>query len=439
MTLAQRASLPASVWPLLSRLRLAGVVGKLPPTLPFAPTITRMDPAGLLLAWQDTAELTPRSEPSMNPQHEQPLQATLESLALLVGGRLIGDGQTPITGAAPLGEALSGQITLVDHVDRLAAFAENPASAVVFPKSANKEPIANVRGIAVDDVHAAFAQIISHFRPQRTVASVGRHRLAMIAETARLSATADIHAGAIIGEDVSIGERSIVHSGAVVMAGSRIGQDTEIFPKAVLYPDTIVGDRCTVHAGAVLGAYGFGYSQQDGKHKLASQLGGVEVADEVEIGAGTTVDRGVYGPTRIGEGTKIDNLAQIAHNCQIGRHNLICSQVGIAGSTTTGDYVVMGGQAGVRDHVTIGSGARLGAMCGVSNDVPDGVAVLGVPAVPERMQKLRFAAVAKLPEMRKEFKLLRKQVAELQKLLDKASADRATQDDEQNLPTDRAA
>lgn len=341
-------------------------------------------------------------------------QATLESLATLVEGRLIGDGTIAITGAAPLGEAVAGQITLVDHVDRLAAFAEHPASAVVFPIGAIKEPVPHVRGIAVENVHEAFAQIISHFYPQRQPEAVGRHRLAMIAHTARLAASSNIHPGAIIGEEVVIGERTTVHPGAVIMDGCKVGSDTTIFPGVTLYPDTTVGDRCLIHAGAVVGCYGFGYSQQEGKHVLASQLGTVEVADEVEIGAGTTIDRGVYGPTRIGEGTKIDNLAQIAHNCQIGRHNLICSQVGIAGSTTTGDYVVMGGQAGVRDHVTIGSGARLGAMCGVSNDVRDGEAVLGAPAVPERMQKLRFAAIAKLPEMRKEFKALRKQVAELE-------------------------
>jgi UDP-3-O-[3-hydroxymyristoyl] glucosamine N-acyltransferase len=138
---------------------------------------------------------------------------------------------------------------------------------------------------------------------------------------------------------------------------------------------------------------------------------------DVEIGACTTIDRGTYGATTIGEGTKIDNLVQIAHNCQIGRHNIICAQVGVAGSTSTGDYVVIGGQAGLRDHVHIGTGARLGAMCGITNDVPDGTAMLGIPATPEREQKLKLAAVAKLPEMRQEFKAMRRAIAELQKAI----------------------
>jgi UDP-3-O-[3-hydroxymyristoyl] glucosamine N-acyltransferase len=153
----------------------------------------------------------------------------------------------------------------------------------------------------------------------------------------------------------------------------------------------------------------------NGKHVLSAQLGYVRIGSDVEIGAGTTIDRGTYGATSIGDGTKIDNQVQIAHNCRIGKHNLICAQVGIAGSTSTGDYVVMGGQAGLRDHVHIGTGARLSAMAGITNNVPDGVVMLGIPATPEREQKLKLAAVAKLPEMRQEFKAMRRAVADLQK------------------------
>jgi UDP-3-O-[3-hydroxymyristoyl] glucosamine N-acyltransferase len=152
----------------------------------------------------------------------------------------------------------------------------------------------------------------------------------------------------------------------------------------------------------------------------------VRIGCDVEIGACTTIDRGTYGATSIGDGTKIDNLVQIAHNCRIGRHNLICSQVGIAGSTTLGDYVVIGGQAGVRDHVHIGSRAMLSAMAGITNDVPDGAVMLGIPATPEREQKLKLAALAKLPEMRQEFKALRRAVAALEKSLAVPTARRET-------------
>jgi UDP-3-O-[3-hydroxymyristoyl] glucosamine N-acyltransferase len=198
------------------------------------------------------------------------------------------------------------------------------------------------------------------------------------------------------------------------MAGCQIGEQVTIFPNAVLYENTVVGPRSVIHAGAVLGAYGFGYVSSGGKHQLSAQLGYVEVGADVEIGACSTIDRGTYGPTVIGEGTKIDNLVMIGHNCRIGRHNMLCSQVGIAGSTTTGDYVIMAGQAGVRDHVTIGDRAVLGAKAGVPNDVPADTMVFGIPARPEREQKLIFAAIARLPELRRQVKALVAAVARLQ-------------------------
>ena len=150
-----------------------------------------------------------------------------------------------------------------------------------------------------------------------------------------------------------------------------------------------------------------------GQFQLSAQLGHVEIGCDVEIGACSTIDRGTYSATIIGDGTKIDNQVMIAHNCRIGRHNMICSQVGIAGSTTTGDYVVMAGQVGVRDHVHIGSGAVLGAKSGVANDVPDGAQMLGAPAVPIRQQKLQFAHLSRLPEMRQQIKELQRQVEAL--------------------------
>jgi len=147
-----------------------------------------------------------------------------------------------------------------------------------------------------------------------------------------------------------------------------------------------------------------------GGYCLSAQVGWVEIGDDVEIGASTTIDRGTYGATSIGNGTKLDNLVMIAHNCRLGIHNMICSQVGVAGSTTTGDWVVMAGQVGVRDHVHIGDKAILGARSGVSNDVPPGITVLGEPAIELRDRKLQLATMSKLPEMRKDLKQLNNRV-----------------------------
>jgi UDP-3-O-[3-hydroxymyristoyl] glucosamine N-acyltransferase len=349
------------------------------------------------------------------------MQATLAELAQLVDGRLAGDSQQLITGAASLSDAQPGQITLVDGAEKSNRLSLSRATAVVAPRDFLPTGIA---AIQVDDVHLAFAKIIRHFRPQREQRRQGISPQAVISPTAKLGRDVEIRAFATIGDDVEIGDGVTIHSGVHVMDGARIGAGTTIFPNAVLYEDTVVGPRCVVHAGAVLGAYGFGYCFVEGRHRLSAQLGNVILEADVEIGAGTTVDRGTYGPTIIGEGTKIDNQVMVAHNCRIGRHNLLCSQVGIAGSTTTGDYVVMAGQVGVRDHVHIGDGAVLGAMAGVINDVPGGSRLVGIPATPEREQMVKQAALAKLPEMRKQLKSLQAMVDSLLKRLPPSDEDK---------------
>ncbi|MBN1589753.1 MAG: UDP-3-O-(3-hydroxymyristoyl)glucosamine N-acyltransferase [Pirellulales bacterium] len=349
------------------------------------------------------------------------MQATLAELSVLVGGRLVGDGDLVIRGAAPLAGAVPGQITLLDGpADRNYSLTNCRASAVLA--SRDNPPQEDMSSILVDDVHEAFSAILKHFTPPRKHRRNGVSPLAVISPSAKLDEDVDVHPYATIGDDVFIGAGSTIHSGARVMAGSKIGRDTTIFPNVVLYEDTIVGARCIIHAGAVLGAYGFGYTQVDGRHVLSAQLGNVILGADVEVGAGTTIDRGTYGPTSIGEGTKIDDQVMVGHNCQIGRHNMLCSQVGIAGSTTTGDYVVMAGQVGVRDHVHIGTGAVLGAMAGIINDVDDGKRMIGVPATPEREQKIKQAAFSKLPEMRRQLKKLQRVVDQYldQKLEDEA-------------------
>ncbi|QEG34849.1 UDP-3-O-(3-hydroxymyristoyl)glucosamine N-acyltransferase [Bythopirellula goksoeyrii] len=338
----------------------------------------------------------------------------LAELAQLVSGQLRGVGTTPIHGFATLDVAQAGEITLVDNSDRAAALEDSPAVAAIVPAVF---PESTKPTIVVSDVHAAFAQIVTYFRPLRKRSNCGMSPSAWISPTARLAGDVQIHPGATIGDEVIIGSGSIVHSGARIMAGCVIGKGTTLFPNVVLYEDTHVGDRVILHAGAVLGAYGFGYREIDGQHTLASQLGNVVIEDDVEIGACATIDRGTYGATTIGAGTKIDNLVQIAHNCRLGQHNLICSQVGIAGSTTTGDRVVMAGQVGVRDHVHIGDGAVLCSKAGVPNSVSAGEVMLGQPATPLRRQKLQMAAIAKLPEMRRDFRQLQHQLAKLQEQL----------------------
>ncbi len=338
------------------------------------------------------------------------MQATLTELAALVGGELVGDGSAVVYGAVPLAEAGPGQITLVDRAERSELLASSQAAAVVAPCGFVPNGIPVIR---VDDVHRAFAAIVLRFRAPRTIRRIGVSPLAAVSPSARLGSNVDVHPFATLADDVEIGDNTTIYGGVHILPGCRIASDVVIFPSAVLYENTVVGPRCVIHAGAVVGAYGFGYSPVNGRHVLAAQLGHVILEAEVEVGAGTTIDRGTYGATVIGEGTKIDNQVMIAHNCRIGRHNMLCAEVGIAGSTTTGDYVVMAGQVGVRDHVHIGTRAILGAMAGVINDVPDDARVVGIPATPEREQMIKQAALAKLPEMRRQLKQLQAAVDRL--------------------------
>jgi UDP-3-O-[3-hydroxymyristoyl] glucosamine N-acyltransferase len=322
----------------------------------------------------------------------------------------VGDGARQIAGAATLRDAGGDDLAFVDHRDKVGQVSKSQAAAVLAPLDV---VVAGLPTIQVADVPAAFAQIVQYFHPRRAIARIGIHPSAIVHASAVLAANVEVGPGVVIGAGVQIGPNCTLHSGAQIMADCRIGADTTIFSNAVLYENSRLGERVIVHAGAVLGAYGFGYKLADGRHQLSAQLGWVEVGSDVEIGACTTIDRGTYGATTIGEGTKIDNLVMIAHNCRIGKHNMICSQVGIAGSTSTGDYVVMAGQVGVRDHVHIGHRAILGAKSGVAADVPDGLSVLGAPAKPEREEKVLFAAIAKLPEMRRQIKELQRLAASL--------------------------
>ncbi|MEQ1824383.1 MAG: UDP-3-O-(3-hydroxymyristoyl)glucosamine N-acyltransferase [Pirellula sp.] len=337
----------------------------------------------------------------------------LPTLAKRVHGELFSRNQEHvITGAAPLADALPGYITLVDHEKHLPRLQESRASACVTGRSF---PNIEISQIVVSNPHEAFTKICELFRPQVVVAKkYGLDPLASVADSARVSHKATVEAFSSVADDCIVGEGTHIHRGVTVMHGCHIGKDCQLYPGVVLYPGTVLEDRVCLHAGCVLGSHGFGYRMENGCHVPTAQLGWVHIESDVEIGANTTVDRGTYGATRVGQGTKIDNLVMIAHNCNIGKHNLICSQVGIAGSSSTGEYVVLAGQVGVRDHVHIGDRTMVGAQAGVAADADADKVLLGSPAIPRTEQAILFAAVNRLPELRKTVKSLVKQVEDLQ-------------------------
>jgi UDP-3-O-[3-hydroxymyristoyl] glucosamine N-acyltransferase len=338
---------------------------------------------------------------------------TVEKLAAFVNGTVRGDCLRVIDDAAAIETAGPSAVTFIldeTHLDRLANCL---AGAIVVNTNiaALIEETAKYSLVIVSDPQDAFQKLLPLFRkvrerPERAISS---H--AHISPTARLEASCFVAPGVCIGDDVEIGPNCDLHPGVVVGPGCKIGANTILHANVVLYHDVVVGNNVIIHSGSVIGADGFGYRFKAGKFEKIPQLGSVHIHDDVEIGACTTVDRGAVGPTIIGAGTKIDNLVMVAHNCEIGRHNVFASQVGLAGSSLTGDYVRLGGQVGVCDHVRINSGCTVGAKAGVMKDVPAGETWLGIPATPVDEQKRLVIATKRVPEMRSDIKSLEKRVA----------------------------
>jgi UDP-3-O-[3-hydroxymyristoyl] glucosamine N-acyltransferase len=338
--------------------------------------------------------------------------ATVEQLAALVQGRLVGDGSVSIRSARPVAEAGPGDITFIENERYARMLRTSPASAAIVgphfkPTAANSA----LPMIEVDDPIRAFLAVRTHLGGAEKPRWVGIHPQACVAPSAQIGADVAIYPFVYVGENVVIGDGSTLYPGAVIGDNCRLGAGTVIHPNAVLYREVILGDRVEVHAGTVLGGDGFGYRLVDGRHVKVPQTGRVEVGDDVEIGSNCTVDRATFEATRIAAGTKIDNLVMIGHNNQIGRHNLLCGQVGIAGSCKTGDYVVMAGQAGIKDNTEIGDRAVVGAQAGVHRSIPPGHQVLGSPAIPVREQRRVFQMIARLPDMHRQLRELAAQVA----------------------------
>lgn len=347
---------------------------------------------------------------------------TVSQLAIQLNGEVIGDQQREIADAQALTKAGPHDVTFVGDDHNLRKLNQCQAGVVLVnaEHAATAKQLMGLREvtfIVVDEPQAAFIQTMQLFRPQRSRPQFGVSSGAFVDPTAVIGENTNIYPGAFVAADVVIGCDCDIHPGAVIGAGCRIGNETTIHAHAVLYPEITLGNRVIIHANAVLGADGFGYRFEQGRFTKIPQLGTVRVDDDVEIGACTTIDRGMIGATVIGEGTKLDNLVMIAHNCELGKHNALVSQVGLAGSVTTGDYVRCAGQVGIADHVHLGTGCTLAAKAGVHKDIPAGETQIGAPSGPIEEQFKIMMAIQKAPEMRKQIRALEKQVAELTRQL----------------------
>ncbi len=344
------------------------------------------------------------------------MQTTVTQLAELVQGRVHGEERT-IVAARPMNEAGPNDITFIESDRNLRYLKKCRAYAALVPPAlaARRQELLSSDGtpltlIEVNDPLTAFIALVRHLHGQAAEQPPSIDPRASIHPSAQIGPDALLHPFVVIGEGCVVGARCRLYSGVVLGRNCRLGDDVMLHPHVVLYDDTVLGNRVIVHANAVLGADGFGYRFQGGKHVKMPQFGCVEVGDDVEIGAGTTIDRGTFQATRIGAGTKIDNQVQVGHNCQIGKHNLFVSQVGIAGSCSTGDYVVIAGQVGVSDHVHIDDRAIIGARSGVVRDVPAGERMLGAPARPESEEKRILLSLGKLPELCRDVRQVKQQL-----------------------------
>ncbi len=336
----------------------------------------------------------------------------LKELAARLNCPYEGDGEVEIQGVASLDTAAEGDLSFLSHPRFRPLLSQSKASALIL---AHDVPAEGKNVIRSANPQLSFVQAAELLHPA-TRPRPGIDPRAYISPTASLGEDVTISAGCVIGENVVIGARTIIHPLVVIYPEVTIGEDCEIHAHVSIRERTRVGNRVIIHNGAVIGADGFGYVQTDeGEHRKIPQLGRVVIEDDVEIGANTTIDRAALGETRIGRGTKIDNLVQVAHNVEIGPHSILAGQVGIAGSSKVGQKVIMGGQVGISDHVEIGDRVLIAAKSGVMKDIPSDSFMAGIPAVDIRQWRKVCVLLSRLEEMHKEIKRLRAVVEEREK------------------------
>jgi UDP-3-O-[3-hydroxymyristoyl] glucosamine N-acyltransferase len=320
----------------------------------------------------------------------------LSEIVSFVSGRYDGPPDVTISGIAPLADAADGQLSFLANPKYAPQLETSRASAVLVGNDVAGE---SPKWIRVDNPYFAMARVVARFFDQKPLPrGISPH--ASIASSAKLGRNVAVGAFTSIGEQVVIGDNVTIFPNVTIEAGVAIGDDCLVYPQVSIYHGCRIGSRCIVHSGVVIGSDGYGFATAGGKHHKIPQIGIVRIEDDVEIGAGTTIDRAALGETVVGEGTKIDNLVQIGHNVRIGKHCFLVAQVGIAGSTELGDYVAVAGQSGFAGHLKIGHRVQVAAKSAVLEDVPDDAKVMGIPAVPFREFARREAAMRRAAKKR---------------------------------------
>jgi UDP-3-O-[3-hydroxymyristoyl] glucosamine N-acyltransferase len=336
---------------------------------------------------------------------------TLAELARELGAELDGDGTIEIQGVAGIREARPGDVTFIANARYENYLGETRASAVICARTTQAAAIPLLR---VDNPYLAFQRVVRIFRPDAHRPEPGIHPTAVIAPDAVLGAGVSIGPHCVIAAGARLGDRVVVMAGGYVGHSVTIGEDTFLYPHVTVREECAIGARCILHAGVVVGSDGFGFAFDAGRYHKVPQVGNVEIGDDVEIGANTTVDRATTHSTRIGDGTKIDNLVQIGHNVTVGRHGIIVAQAGISGSTELEDFVTIAGQSGIAGHLRIGTGATIAGQSGVVHSVEPKATVAGYPAIHHALWKRVMILLQRLPQLFKQTQTLERRVEKLE-------------------------
>ena len=338
------------------------------------------------------------------------MKKTLEEIAAIINGDIVGDKNIIVTGICGIKEARKGDLTFVANSRYVSLMNQTKASAIITSKdveSASK-PI-----IRTENPSIAFAKMVSLMAPNETKRPRGIHPTAVIGEKVKIGRNVAIQACVVIEDNVEIKDNTILYAGAYVGHHAKIGRDCAVYPYVIIRERVVIGNRVIIHGGTVIGSDGFGFSTVKGVHQRIPQIGSVIIEVDVEIGANVTIDRARFDKTLIKKGTKIDNLVQIAHNVIVGEHSIIVAQSGISGSTTIGNNVTLAGQAGIIGHVSVGDNVVIAARAGVTKTIPSNACVSGFPAKPHTVAKRINACVQNLPDLYKKVKALEEEIKEL--------------------------
>ena len=325
------------------------------------------------------------------------MRKTAREISELLGGELVGNADVVVTGFRALHRAEPGDATFLVR-SAFADFAHTSKAAVILVGRDWKEPLPATL-IRVDNPSAAFQRLVEMEAPPDVKFAPGVHLTAVIAPDATLGEGVSVQPYAVIESGAQIGDGTVIGAHAYVGHGVRIGTQSILWANVVVREHCIIGNRVILHCGAVIGADGFGFVSSGSGHQKIRQVGIVEIEDDVEIGANTTIDRARFDRTLIRQGAKLDNLVQIGHNVVVGRHAILCGQVGVSGSTIIGDNAILAGQVGVADHVTIGDGAIILAQSGIETDVPPKARLFGTPAVAHGLAKRVGLLRGRLPKL----------------------------------------